>query len=59
MTSVLGAVLIALACTVGYGATSVVPGTASSWLAGMPGGSGCCRGGTAPGNSPVLFQISI
>lgn len=49
---------VAFACTatVGYGASIVVPGTASPWLAGMPNGTGCCRGGSAPDNSPVLFS---
>jgi hypothetical protein len=32
----------------------VVPGTSNPFLAGMPNGSTCCMGDTAPAESPVL-----
>src|SRR5262245_34201876 len=30
-----------------------VPGTSSPYLAGLPSGTGCCQGDTAPGQSPI------
>lgn len=36
------------------GALAMVPGTADPYLAGMPNGTACCGGDTAPAESPVL-----
>ncbi len=36
------------------GGPSIVPGTSNPYLAGMPNGSACCSGDTAPAQSPVL-----
>ena len=36
------------------GGPSVVPGTSNPYLAGMPNGSSCCAGDTAPAQSPVF-----
>jgi hypothetical protein len=39
--------------------TIVVPGSASPWLAGMPDGSTCCGGDSAPAQSPSLLSLSV
>jgi PEP-CTERM motif len=47
------ALLIGLASVPADAATYVVPGTADPFLAGMPSGSTCCFGDSAPAESPV------
>jgi len=46
---------VAVAATVA-GATTIVPGTADPWLAGMPAGSTASSGDVAPNESPVLVS---
>lgn len=44
-----------LVSAVAYGGgAELVPGTSNPYLAGMPNGSTCCSGDTAPAQSPVL-----
>jgi len=53
----LGAVLgLSLA---GPALAQTVPGTSDPFLAGMPNGSTCCGGDSAPGQSPVLVSFAI
>jgi hypothetical protein len=56
--SVCAAASLALGAAMGLvdssaGATFVVPGTSNPFLAGMPSGSTCCSGDSAPAESPV------
>jgi hypothetical protein len=57
--SVCAAASLALGAAMGLvdcasaGATFVVPGTSDPFLAGMPSGSMCCSGDSAPAESPV------
>jgi hypothetical protein len=53
-TSLIAGALL-LVSVVGYGGgAEIVPGTSNPFLAGMPNGSTCCSGDTAPAQSPVL-----
>jgi len=40
-------------------ATVTVNGTSNLWLAGMPHGTACCSGDSAPGQSPVLVPLML
>jgi hypothetical protein len=57
--SVCAAASLALGAAMGLvdrasaGATFVVPGASNPFLVGMPGGSTCCSGDSAPGEAPV------
>ena len=53
VVAAVGLTIAASADTASAGATFVVPGTSDPFLAGMPKGSACCFGDSAPAESPV------
>jgi hypothetical protein len=56
LLGIAGALLLTPLAALG-GAAQLVPGTSNPYLAGMPNGSTCCSGDTAPAQSPVLYTL--
>jgi len=57
MIRILAAATLALGLTASASASTIVPGTADPWLAGMPAGSTASFEDSAPGQSPVQVLL--
>jgi hypothetical protein len=58
-TSVIAVVAASLSALAVAQVNVTVPGTSNPYLAGMPNGSTCCSGDTAPAQSPVQVGITL